>query len=178
MTTFHCSCNRMHCNCVHIHAYLLVRTQGNATWPYTTPPIFPQVQPLSTVCATLAADMGTSPELVLLSHRNSTLSPTETPESLGLTTADIIGRVWLGVGLANFTGWVWFGVGLALTANFTGWIGVLWVGPYAQLGTSQSLQLDGCGLGLGFTSSVGFHSSCGWMGVVWGWVSFRLHYRL
>lgn len=67
---------------------------------------YPQVQPLSTVCTLLADDVGTSAELILLSHRNNTLNPTETPHNLGLTTADIIGKA-RAVG-----GWLWFGVGL------------------------------------------------------------------
>lgn len=51
--------------------------------------------PLSQVCSKLAAELGTKTELVLLSYMTATVQQSETPAALGLTTADIIGKLSL-----------------------------------------------------------------------------------
>ena len=52
-----------------------------------------QCDPFSDVLALLAKELeGTSDDKVLLSHKTTTIKPTDSPASLGLTTADIIGK--------------------------------------------------------------------------------------
>ena len=55
--------------------------------------LYTQRDPLSGVCSQLASKVGAeSGDHILLSHKNSTIRQTESPASLGLTTANIIGE--------------------------------------------------------------------------------------
>ena len=65
------------------------------TWPFSnsvTPLSVSQADPLSQVCSKLASELKAQSDQVLLSHRNATVKPTESPVSLKLTTADIMGK--------------------------------------------------------------------------------------
>jgi len=52
-----------------------------------------QEDPFSQVCSKLARELKAQSDQVLLSHRTVTVKPSESPASLGLTTADIIGEL-------------------------------------------------------------------------------------